>query len=67
MGATDDSTTEAWLENTAMSLALRDYTSNMKVYMEVFQLKGRTLLLWKTLLPQLNMVIKDVSWDLFEE
>jgi hypothetical protein len=39
----------------------------MKVCMEVFQLKGSTLLWWKTLLPQLNMVIKDVSWELFEE
>ena len=35
--------------------------------MEVFQLKGSTLLWWKTLLPQLNMAVKDVSWELFEE
>ena len=47
--------------------ALRDYTYNMKVRMVVFQLKGSTLLWWKTLLPQLNMDIEDVSWDLFEE
>jgi hypothetical protein len=39
----------------------------MKVRMEVFQLKGSTLLWWKTLLPQLNMVVEDVSWELFEE
>jgi hypothetical protein len=51
----------------AMCFALRDYTSNMKVRMAVFQLKGSTLLWWKTLLPQLNMVIEDVSWELFEE
>jgi hypothetical protein len=51
----------------AMCFALRDYTSNMKVHMAVFQLKGSTLLWWKTLLPQLNMVIEDVSWELFEE
>jgi hypothetical protein len=48
-------------------LALYDYTSNMKVYMAVFQLKGRTLLWWKMLLPQLDMAIEDVSWELFEE
>jgi hypothetical protein len=42
---------EAWLENMAMCFALRDYTSNMKVYMAVFQLNGSTLLWWKTLLP----------------
>jgi hypothetical protein len=39
----------------------------MKVYMKVFHLKGSTLLWWKTLVPQLNMVIDDVSWELFEE
>ena len=35
--------------------------------MAVFQLKGSTLLWWKTLLPQLNMVVEDVSCELFEE
>jgi hypothetical protein len=47
--------------------ALRDYTSNMKVCMEVFQLKGSPLLWWKMLLPLLNMAVEDVSWELFEE
>jgi hypothetical protein len=51
----------------AMCFALRDYTSNMKVRMAVFQLKGSALLWWKTLLPQLNMAVEDVSWELFEE
>jgi hypothetical protein len=36
MGATDDSSVEAWLENMAMCFTLRDYTSNMKFHMEVF-------------------------------
>jgi hypothetical protein len=66
-GATDDTTIEAWLENMVMCFSLRDYTSNMKVHMAVFQLKGSTLLWWKMLLPQMNMVIEDVSWELFEE
>jgi hypothetical protein len=66
-GATDDAATEAWLENMAMCFSLRDYTSNMKVCMVVFQLKGSALLWWKMLLPQLNMVVEDVSWELFEE
>jgi hypothetical protein len=35
--------------------------------MAVFQLKGSTLLWWKMLLPQLNMVVEDVSWELLEE
>jgi hypothetical protein len=35
--------------------------------MVVFQLKGSVLILWKTLLPQLNVVVEDVSWELFDE
>jgi hypothetical protein len=66
-GATDGSAAEAWLANMAMCFALRDYNSNMEVHMVVFQLKGITLLWWKMLLPQLNMVVEDVSWELFEE
>jgi hypothetical protein len=66
-GAPDSAAAEAWLENMAMCFALRDYTSNMKVRMAVFQLKGSALLWWKMLLPQLNMVVEDVSWELFEE
>jgi hypothetical protein len=58
---------EAWLENMAMCFALRDYTSNMKFCMAVFQLKGSSLLWWNTLLPQPNMVVEDVSWERFEE
>jgi hypothetical protein len=65
--ASDGTAAEAWLENMVMCFALRDYTSNMKVRMAVFQLKGSALLWWKTLLPQLNMVIEDVLWELFEE
>ena len=41
-------------------------TSNMKVRLAVFQLKGSTLLWRKTLLPLLNVVVDDVSWELFE-
>jgi hypothetical protein len=67
LGAIDGTTIEAWLDNMAMCFALRDYTSNMKVYMVVFQLKGSSLLWWKMLLPQLNLVVKEVSWELFKE
>jgi hypothetical protein len=62
MGSTDGLAIEAWLENMEMCFTLCDYTSNMKFHMEVFQLKGSALLWWKMLLPQLNMVIEDVSW-----
>ena len=66
-GAPDDAAAKAWLENMAMCFTLRDYTSNMKVHMVVFQVKVSALLWWKTLLPQLNTVVGDVSWELFEE
>ena len=66
-GAPDNVAAEAWLENMAMCFTLRDYISNMKVCMVVFQLKGSALIWWKTLLPQLNRVIEDVSWELFKE
>jgi hypothetical protein len=39
----------------------------MKVRMAVFQLKGSALLWWKMLLPQLDMVVEEVSWEMFEE
>jgi hypothetical protein len=67
LGATDGVAAEACLENTTMCFSLHDYTSNMKVRMTVFQLKGSALLWWKMLLPQLNMAIEDVSWEMFEE
>jgi hypothetical protein len=50
-GALDGAIAEAWLENMAMCFSLRDYTSNMKVRMAVFQLKGSALLWWKMILP----------------
>ena len=55
------------MKQMAMCFALRNYTSNVKVRMAVFHWKGGTLPWWKTLLPQLSMVIEDVSWELFEE
>jgi hypothetical protein len=51
----------------AMCFTLRDYTSNIKVRMAVFQLKGSALLWREMLLSQLNMAVEDVSWELFEE
>ena len=66
-GASDGVAVEAWLENMVMCFSLCNYTSNMKVRKAVFQLKESALLWWKTLLPQLNMVMEDMSWDLFEE
>jgi hypothetical protein len=44
LGAPDGAAAEAWLENMAMCFAIRDYTSNMKVCMAAFPLKGSALL-----------------------
>jgi hypothetical protein len=44
LGAPDGAAAEAWLENMAMCFALCDYTSNMKVCMAAFPLKGSALL-----------------------
>ena len=67
MSAMDGSVVEAWMENREICIALHVFTSNLKVCMAVFKLKGSVLLWWKTLLPQLNVDFKDVSWDLFKE
>jgi hypothetical protein len=66
-GSKDGLAVKACLDNMAMCFALHYYTSNMKVRMVIFQLKGSALLWWKTLLPKLNMDVEDISWDLFEE
>jgi hypothetical protein len=50
-GAPDGAAAKAWLENMVMCFVIHDYTSNMKVRIEVFQLKGSALLWWKMLLP----------------
>jgi hypothetical protein len=67
LGAPHGTASEAWLENISLFSALHEYTSNMKVHMAVLQLKGSSLLWWKMLLPQLNMVVEDVSRELFED
>jgi hypothetical protein len=48
-------------------LALREYTSNIKVHRSLFQMNRSTLLWWKMLLPLLKMVIEYMSWELFKE
>jgi hypothetical protein len=49
-GAPDSVAAEAWFDNMTMFFSLRNYTSNMKVHMPIFQLKGSALLWWKKLL-----------------
>lgn len=65
-GAPDGELVEEWIENMAMLFAFRDYTSNLNLCMGILQLKGGTLLWWKTLLPQLGMDILEITWDMFQ-
>jgi hypothetical protein len=39
----------------------------MKVHMAVFQLKESDIIWWKTLLPQLNVVVEEISWEPYEK
>jgi hypothetical protein len=65
MSATDSSTIEAWLEIEVMCFTVT--TSSTKVCIGDLQLKGTALLWRKTLLPQLNMVVKVVLGEQFKE
>jgi hypothetical protein len=67
MSVADGSVVEAWLRERRCASHFTIMTSSMKFHMVVFQLNGSTLLWWKMLLPQLNMVVEDMSWELFEE
>jgi hypothetical protein len=50
-----------------MYFVLRGYDPHNEGPHGSLQLKGSALLWWKTLLPQLNMVIEAVLWERFEE
>jgi hypothetical protein len=58
---------EAWLEGMTRCFALRDYASNSKVKITIFQLRESTLNWWGNLERQLHLTPDTVSWELFEE
>jgi len=47
--------------------ALRDYTSNSKAKITIFQLRDSSFNLWGNLERQLHLTSDTVTWDLFEE
>jgi hypothetical protein len=49
-----------------MCFTLCDFTSNMKVHGGI-STEGEFSSMVEDALPQLNMAIEDVSWELFEE
>jgi hypothetical protein len=59
--------TEAWLEGMTRCFALRDYASNSKEKITIFQLRDNTLNWWGKLERQLHLTPETISWELFEE
>jgi hypothetical protein len=58
---------EAWLEGMTRCFALRDYASNSKAKIAIFQLRDSALNWWGNLERQLHLTPNTVSWELFEE
>ena len=58
---------EAWLEGMGRCFALRDYNSNSKAKIAIFQLRDSALNWWGKLERQLHLTPDTVTWELFEE
>jgi hypothetical protein len=58
---------EAWLEGMTRCFSLRDYASNSKAKITIFQLRDNTLNWWGNLERQLHLTPDTVSWELFKE
>jgi hypothetical protein len=58
---------EVWLEGMTRCFALRDYASNSKAKIAIFQLRDSALNWWGNLERQLHLTPNTVSWELFEE
>jgi hypothetical protein len=58
---------EAWLEGMGRCFALRDYNSNSKAKIAIFQLRDSALNWWGNLERQLHLTPDTVTWELFEE
>jgi hypothetical protein len=58
---------EAWLEGMTRCFSLRDYASNSKAKITIFQLRDSALNWWGNLERQLHLTPDTVSWELFEE
>ena len=59
--------TEAWLEGTTSCFSLRDYASNSKAKITIFQLRDSALNWWGILESKMHLTPDTVSWELFEE
>ncbi len=66
-GTTKGEVAKAWLENMKLCFALRDYSSNQKVRMAIFQIKESALLWWRTLESEMGWDTVSLTWEQFEE
>jgi hypothetical protein len=58
---------EAWLEGITRCFSLRDYASNSKEKIAIFQLRDSALNWWGNLERQLHLTPDTVSWELFKK
>jgi hypothetical protein len=58
---------EAWLEGMTRCFSLRDYASNSKAKITIFQLRDSALNWWGNLERQLHLTPETIYWELFEE
>ena len=58
---------EAWLEGMGKCFTLRDYNSNSKAKIAIFQLRDSAMNWWGNLEHQLHLTPDTVTWELFEE
>jgi hypothetical protein len=58
---------EAWLEGMTRCFSLRDYASNSKAKITIFQLRDNALNWWGNLERQLHLIPDTVSWEIFKE
>ena len=58
---------EEWLEGMIRCFSLRDYASNSKAKITIFQLRDSTLNWWGNLERQLHLTPGTVSWEIFKE
>ena len=66
-GNTKGEVAEAWLENMHICFELRNFSSNQKAKLDIYQLKESALLWWRNLESQLGYSMSTLTWERFEE
>jgi hypothetical protein len=58
---------KAWFEGMKRCFSLREYASNPKVKIEIFQVRDSALNWWGNLERKLHLTPNTISWELFEK